>query len=128
MNTFQIVILTKEPLRLLKQYCETTNVLFARDLLRNGKQQSGESLDIYLRNLHTLSRECNFVNVTAEEYKKESIRDSFIDGLLSNSIRQRLLENNTLNLNATFDQARTLDSSLFYIGNLENLDLLPFVI
>ena len=37
------------------------------------------------------------------------IRDAFINGLQSNHIRQRLLENKTLNLQTAFDQARSLD-------------------
>ena len=37
------------------------------------------------------------------------IRDAFINGLLSNVIRQRLLENKTLDLSSAFDQARSLD-------------------
>ena len=52
------------------------------------KQQPGESL----------YEDCNFESVTAEQHKNEYIRDSFISGLQSNSIRQRLLENNTLDL------------------------------
>nr|XP_004211666.2 uncharacterized protein LOC101241209 [Hydra vulgaris] len=46
------------------------------------------------------------------------IRDAFINGLLSNSIRQRLLENKILDLSSAFDQARSLDvaqqNSTFY--------------
>ena len=41
--------------------------------------------------------------------KSEMIRDAFINGLLSNVIRQRFLENKTLDLSSAFDQARSLD-------------------
>ena len=37
------------------------------------------------------------------------IRNVFINGLQSNHIRQRLLENKTLDLQTAFDQARSLD-------------------
>ena len=37
------------------------------------------------------------------------IRDAFINGLKSNHIRQRLLENKTLNLQTAIDQAHSLD-------------------
>ena len=47
--------------------------------------------------------------MTADCYKNESIRDSFINGLTSNAIRQRLLENVTLDLQTAYDQARSLD-------------------
>ena len=39
------------------------------------------------------------------------IRDAFINGLLSQHIRQRLLENTTLDLEATYRQARSLESA-----------------
>ena len=39
------------------------------------------------------------------------MRDAFITGLLSTNIRQRLLENKTLNLQTAFDQARALDTA-----------------
>ena len=50
----------------------------------------------------------NFKPVSAEVFHNESIRDAFINGLQSNLIRQRLLENKTLNLQAAFNQARSL--------------------
>jgi len=50
--------------------------------------------------------------VTAIRYCEESIRDAFIAGLQSNLIRQRLLENKTLDLKTMFDQARSLESAM----------------
>lgn len=50
-----------------------------------------------------------FRQVTASEYRDEAIRDAFISGLTFNNIRQRLLENKTLDLQTAFDQARALD-------------------
>ena len=47
--------------------------------------------------------------VNAETSSEESIRDAFISGLLSNLIRQRLLEDWSLTLKTPYDQARTLD-------------------
>ena len=51
----------------------------------------------------------NLKNVTAEQYREELIRDSFINGIASPLIRQRLLENTQLGLRAAFDQANSLD-------------------
>ena len=68
-----------------------------------------------MRSLHalkTLSKDCNFKNVTAAQYCEESIRDAFISGLQSCLIRQRLLENKTLDLITMFDQARSLESAM----------------
>ena len=71
-------------------------------------QKPCESPDEYLQALKTLSKGCNFQSVTASKYHEESIRDAFITGLTSPLIGQRLLENNTLELKAIFDQAHSL--------------------
>ena len=93
-------------------YVKPTNEIYARHQLATRRQQVGESLDEYLQALKILSKECNFKPVTATEYCEEYIRDAFISGILSNQIRQRLLENKTLDLKTMFDQARALDSAM----------------
>ena len=69
-------------------YIKPTNEVFARHLLATCRQRNGEFLDELLQALKTLSKDCNFKDVTAAVYRDEAIRDSFITGLLSNSIRQ----------------------------------------
>ena len=93
-------------------FVKPRNEIFARHLLSTRKQAVSETLDEYLQSLKTLSKDCNFKNVTAAEYCEESIRDAFIAGLQSNLIRQRLLENKTLDLKTMFDQARSLESAM----------------
>ena len=61
----------------------------------------------FLQELQKLSKDCHFNNVTSEQYREELVRDSFINGLLSPLIQQRLLEK--LDLQTAFDQAYTLD-------------------
>ena len=90
-------------------YDKPKNILYARHLLRSTKQQSHQSLDDYIRTLRTLSQDCDFKQVTGEEYRNESIRDSFIAGINSCMIRQRILESKETGLEATFNLARTLD-------------------
>ena len=46
-----------------------------------------------------------------QERQEEAIRDAFISGLQSSLIRQRLLENRTLDLATMLDQARALDAA-----------------
>ena len=65
---------------------------------------------MYLQELKLLSKDCNFLQVSAIQHRDEAVRDAFISGLLSGSIRQRLLENKTLDLQTAFDQARALDT------------------
>lgn len=92
-------------------FVKPANEIYARHLLATRRQQSGESLDEYLHVLKKLSKDCNFTGVTAVQYRDEYIRDSFITGLLSPAIRQRLLENKSLDLQTMFDQARALESA-----------------
>ena len=90
-------------------YVQPKNEVFARHLLATRKQKAGETLEEFLQSLRQSAKDCNFVAVTAESYRDESIRDAFINGLSSNNIRQRLLENKTLDLKTAYDQARSLD-------------------
>ena len=93
-------------------FVKPRNEIFARHLLATRCQQPHETLDEFLQSLKTLSKDCNFQSVTASKYREESIRDAFITGLRSPSIRQRLLENNTLDLKTMFDQARSLELAM----------------
>ncbi|XP_053648711.1 uncharacterized protein [Cherax quadricarinatus] len=105
-NTYEDAIKT-----LKSQYIKPTNEIFARYRLATRRQQIDESLEEYLQALKILGKDCHFQAVTAAQYCEESIRDAFISGLQSPIIRQRLLENKTLDLAAAFDQARALDSA-----------------
>lgn len=92
-------------------YVRPKNEVYARHLLSSRRQQTGESLDEFLQALKHLSKDCNFMAVSAVIYKEQAIRDAFISGLISHPIRQRLLENKTLDLSTAFDQARSLDQA-----------------
>ena len=96
----------EEAINILKSlYIKTPNEIFARHALATRKQQPDESIDEYLQILKIMSKDCNFQQVTANQYRDEAVRDAFISDLLSNAIRQRLLENKTLYLETAFDQA-----------------------
>ena len=91
------------------QYVKTPNEIFARHILATARQVPGQPLKEFLQNLFSLSKECRFRAVTAEAYRKEMIRDAFINGMLSGSIRQRLLENRELSLEDAVSQANALE-------------------
>lgn len=74
-------------------------------------QHSDESVDSFLLALNSLASDCCFKDVSASVYREESVRDSFIRGLRSSSIRARLLENDTLDLKSTVKQAQALEQS-----------------
>ena len=105
-TTYDAVIETLERL-----FVKTPNKIFARHDLATRKQQPGESLDEFLEELKKLSKHCGFTAVTSETYRSEMIRDSFINGLTSNYIRQRLLENSELSLDRAYEIARTLHTA-----------------
>ena len=92
-------------------FINARNEIFVYHLLATRRQAPAKTPEEYLQALKTLSKDCNFKNVMAAQYCEE-IRDAFITGLQSNVIRQRLLENKTLDLNTMFDQARSLESAV----------------
>ena len=100
----------EDALRKLKsQYEKPVNSIYARHILATRKQLPEETLDDFLRNLRILARDCDFKDVTADIYQQEAIRDSFIAGIRSSYIRQRLLENDNINLDTAFTTARSLE-------------------
>ena len=77
----------------------------------SNKQGTNQTVDTYAQELERISKICQFRGVTAEENRQEYIRDAFINGLTSQTIRQRLLENNDLSLDAAKQKARALEQA-----------------
>ena len=96
---------------LKRLYIKPVNTVYARHQLATCRQQPHQSIDDYLQKLKHLAKDCKFEAVTANQHRDEYVRDAFISGLISNQIRQRLLENVTLDLATMFDQARSLDTA-----------------
>ncbi len=94
---------------LKKVYVKPANIVFARHLLSIRKQDQSESLDQYLQALKTLSKDCGFAAVDANTHREQFITNTFINGLQSSDIRQRVLEEHKTTLTEIFDQARTLE-------------------
>ena len=90
-------------------FVKPKNSVFCRHLLATRRQQTVESVDQYLQSLKRLAKDCDFQAITATQPRDEYIRDAFINGITSNHIRQRLLENKTLDLKTAYDQALTLE-------------------
>ncbi|XP_064115027.1 uncharacterized protein LOC135221134 [Macrobrachium nipponense] len=102
---YDTAISTSEKLYSIK----APNEIFTRHLLATRQQKAGETLDELLRELLKLGKDCNLKAVSAEQYREELIRDAFINGLASPMFRQHLLENKTLDLQAAYNQAYSLD-------------------
>ncbi|OUC46565.1 zinc knuckle, partial [Trichinella nativa] len=97
--------------KLNEVYVKPKNVIFARYEFISRKQRDGESLEEFLHALQRLSKNCEYKNVTAEQYREEMIRDAFINNMSSNEIRTRLLEHSVISLQETVNKAMTLNSA-----------------
>ena len=72
-------------------YMKPVNIIYARHMLATRKQDSTENLDTYLQALKGLAKPCQFkLPASALLYEEEYIRDAFIAGIGSTTIRRRL--------------------------------------
>ena len=90
-------------------FVKLKNEIYARLMLTTAKQDTGESVDKFILGINKLSQDCDFTTVSAREYKDDMKRDSFINGLSSNFIRQRLLENRTLTFTEAHEKACSIE-------------------
>ena len=86
-------------------------MIFNRHVLATSKQGEAESLEQFLQKLKTVSKDCEFKEVTALVYQEESVRDAFISELRSPAISQRPLEQSNLNLDEAYKTARSLNAA-----------------
>ena len=90
-------------------FVKPKNEIYARHMLATAKQDTGELVDEFILRINKLSQNCDFTSVSAQEYKDDMKRDSFISGLSSNFIRQQLLENRTLIFTEAHEKARSIE-------------------
>ncbi|KRY47238.1 hypothetical protein T03_11670 [Trichinella britovi] len=88
------------------------NEIYTRHLLATRKQLQGESLDEFLRALNALAVACDCKAVTAVQYQEELVRDAFVRGIRSQTIRPRLLESRSVDLASIYELASVLDAAL----------------
>ena len=102
-------------------YIKPTSVVYNRHQLITYKQEPSQSIDAFKQELQRLSKNCNFQQVTAEQYRQQYVRDAFINGIASGHIRRRLLENTgELSLDDAFAQARALERAQNQSESYEN--------
>ena len=82
--------------------------IYARHKLATARQNESESVDEFVLRINKLGQDCNFVAVNAQQYR-DDMRDSFISGISSRFIRERLLENRTLTFTQAYEKARALE-------------------
>ena len=90
-------------------FIKKKNSIFARYLLATQRQETEESLKLYLQNLKILSHDCDFTTLTTSQARDIAIRDAFISGVLSKKIKQRMLKNKELDLGTAYKLALMLD-------------------
>ena len=83
--------------------------IYARHKLATARQNESESVDEFVLRINKLGQDCNFVAVNAQQYRDDMKRDSFISGISSRFIRERLLENQTLTFTQAYEKARALE-------------------
>jgi hypothetical protein len=105
-STFEQAIQTLQSL-----YVPSKSEIFARHLLHTCKQENGQSLDQYIQKLRSLATDCNYETVSAAVRRDEAIRDTFVTGIQSNQIRQRLLEYTALPLSEAIEKAKALETA-----------------
>ena len=94
-----------------KIYVKRHNPIFSRHKLYSRKQRPEETINQYIKELTLLTKNCNFRKVSALEYEEEIVRDTFISGITSNVIRQRLLEKQDLRLSEAIQIALTIEEA-----------------
>ena len=82
------IIYTESITKLERVYRKTINKIYGRWNLAQEKQRESESRDAFVNPLMFLANDFSFADVTAIEYKKESVLQSFISGLEDPYIRQ----------------------------------------
>ena len=90
-------------------FVKPTDEIFARYLLSSCKQQPDQSIDEYLQELKRLFKDGYYTAVTVEQHKQQAMRDAFVAGVLSTTIRYRLLE--SMDLQQIVNQARSLEAA-----------------
>ena len=93
-------------------YKSRDNVVFARHILATRKQKSEETIDMYVQSLTTIGK---IMQTLKQSLQRSTVMkpsgNALITGLSSNNIRQRLLEDENLDLAAAIAKARTLESA-----------------
>ena len=95
-------------------FVKPKNEIYARHMLASAQQNVNESIDEFVLRINKLSQECDFTGVNAQQYRDDMKRDSFINGVSSNFIRQRLFENRTLTFTEAYEKARSLELATRY--------------
>ena len=98
----------------LKEYFEPKKtVAFAVYNFRQAKQQRDESIDVYVTRLRNLAKVCEFNDSSLE------IKHQIIQNCSSQSLRRKALKDDSLTLDQTIIEARSLELSNVQVKKIE---------
>ena len=92
-----------------RNFLKHKSTTYARHLLLKGEQKLNETIGNYSRALKLIAKDCEWRVVSAQEFQTELTRDAFITGLSSPTIKQRLLEEDSLTLKEAICKAEILE-------------------
>ncbi|KAA3681544.1 uncharacterized protein DEA37_0013691 [Paragonimus westermani] len=92
--------------RSAKLFISSPNEICAPYASKSCTHDSGENPDQFVRRVSALANGCTVETVTVEEHRDQALRDSYISGIQSTYIRQKLLEQHKLTYQIVYDQTR----------------------
>ena len=92
-----------------RNFLKRKSTTYARHLLLTREQKLNETIGDYARALRLVAKDCEWRAVNAQEFQTELTRDTFITGLSSPMIKQRLLEKDSLTLEEAICKAEVLE-------------------
>ena len=92
-----------------RNFLKRKSTTYARHLLLTREQKLNETIGDYARALKLIAKDCEWRAVSAQEFQTELTRDAFITGLSSPTIKQRLLEEDSLTLEEAICKAEILE-------------------
>ena len=81
----------------------TINEILERHYLNNRKQQDGETFDDFLTELKVLATNCNY----CDGCYPGILRDRIVEGVISDELRGKLIEEKTLDLDKAVEKCRS---------------------
>ena len=92
-----------------RNFLKRKSTTYARHLLLTREEKLNETIGDYARALNLIAKDGEWRAVSAQEFQTELTRDAFITGLSSPTIKQRLLEEDSLILEEATCKAEILE-------------------
>lgn len=99
-------------------FVPTKNITFERYKFFSCDQKPGNTFDLYLAELYTLSKTCNFGDL-----RDSLIKDRIVCGIADNGLRERLLREKDLTLDKAIDLCRASQSSREQVKELAKTEM-----